>query len=169
MTTCPSCGFENQPGAETCQRCQHSLCEVSLPGSQSAVEIGLLNDRIRLLKPRHPLSVEPTAPIGKVLQKMMTESIGCVTVVDGERLVGIFTEHDALHRLHAEAAARAAEPISTVMTASPVTLDLEDKIAVALNAMHVGGYRHLPVLSGGKLVGVTSIRDILNYLARRVG
>jgi CBS domain-containing protein len=169
MTTCPSCGYENLQGADHCERCQHSLSDLSLPEPQSALEVGLLNDRIRLLKPRPPLSVEPTTSIGKVLSKMVTESIGCVTVVEGDRLVGIFTEHDALHRLNTQVAARAAEPICAVMTPRPIALDIEDKIAVALHAMHVGGYRHLPVLSAGKLVGVTSIRDILNYLAKRVG
>jgi len=53
------------------------------------------------------------------------------------------------------------------MTPEPVTLELNDKIAFALHKMHVGGYRHLPIMDGGKLVGVISIRDILSYVTER--
>jgi len=56
-----------------------------------------------------------------------------------------------------------------VMTHEPVTLEAKDKIAFALHKMHVGGYRHLPIMTDGKLTGVISIRDILNYLAERIG
>ena len=47
-------------------------------------------------------------------------------------------------------------------------LKLDDKIAFALHKMNVGGYRHIPILFQGKLVGVISIRDILRYLSERI-
>jgi CBS domain-containing protein len=54
------------------------------------------------------------------------------------------------------------------MTANPVTLEANDKIAFALQKMDVGGYRHIPILFNGKLAGVISIRDILRYLTERI-
>ncbi len=54
------------------------------------------------------------------------------------------------------------------MTADPVTLETNDKIAYALQKMNVGGYRHIPILFEGKLAGVISIRDILRYLTERI-
>jgi len=72
-------------------------------------------------------------------------------------------------KVNTDAAHMADRPISSVMTADPVTLEAKDKIAYALHKMHVGGYRHLPIMTKGKLTGVISIRDILNYLAERIG
>jgi CBS domain-containing protein len=104
-----------------------------------------------------------------VLNEMISASIGCVMIVEDDRLLGIFSEYDALMKVNTEAAQMAARPISTVMTTDPVTLEATDKIAYALHKMHVGGYRHLPIMTNGKLSGVISIRDILNYLAVRIG
>ena len=89
-------------------------------------------------------------------------------VMDGDEICGIFTEFDALMKVNTSADSLADRPISSVMTDKPVTLNVENKIAYALHQMHVGGYRHLPILSGGKLMGISSIRDILNYLAQRL-
>jgi CBS domain-containing protein len=127
-----------------------------------------MKDRIELLEPHKPLTVSPTDTIGSVLQKMVAEKIGCVMVMEGETLAGIFTEFDALMKVNTSIKAVMDRPISSVMTTKPVTLNVENKIAYALHQMHVGGYRHLPILSNGKLMGVSSIRDILNYLAQRL-
>ncbi len=169
MITCPFCGSENLEGADVCDDCQHSLTDLSYPLPSSAIEQGLLNDRIELLRPKTPLTVSPTTPVREVLQKMIAESIGCVIVVDGDRVRGIFSERDALLRLGADADSFADRPIETLMTPDPITLRIEDKIAFALHKMHVGGYRHVPVLAEETLVGVISIRDILFYLAERIG
>jgi CBS domain-containing protein len=99
---------------------------------------------------------------------MVNETIGCVMVVDGEQLVGIFSERDALMKLNVDAAKFFTKPISQFMTQRPVTLETSDKIAFALQKMNVGGYRHLPILFDGKLAGVISIRDILRYLTERI-
>jgi CBS domain-containing protein len=89
-------------------------------------------------------------------------------VVDGDRLLGIFSERDAMLRLNVDAAKMVDRPVSEVMTVNPATLRDRDKIAFALHRMNVGGFRHLPILDDGdKLVGVISIRDILRYLTAR--
>lgn len=168
MILCPSCGFENLEGNDSCDQCQNSLTELSYPQPRTPVEQGLVKDTIELLKPRKPLTVAPTDTVGDVLQKMVAEKIGCVMVVEGDEIHGIFTEYDALMKVNTGAKSLADKPISSVMTTGPVTVEIEHKIAYALHRMHVGGYRHVPVLNKGKLVGVTSIRDILNYLAERI-
>ncbi len=168
MIPCPACGFENLEGADACAECQQSLTDLSRPQPRSTVEKGLMSDRIELLKPHKPLTVSPNDTIGNVLKKMVAEKIGCVMVMDGDAIAGIFTEFDALMKVNTNVKALADKPICSVMTTKPVTLNLENKIAYALHQMHVGGYRHLPILSNGKLMGVSSIRDILNYLAQRL-
>jgi CBS domain-containing protein len=99
---------------------------------------------------------------------MVGQTIGCVMVVDDDRLVGIFSERDALMKLNVEAQRFMDRPISQYMTPHPVTLETSDKIAFALHKMDLGHYRHLPILFKGRLAGVISIRDILRYLTERI-
>ena len=54
------------------------------------------------------------------------------------------------------------------MTTSPKTLEATDKIAFALHRMDLGGFRHIPVVSGGKPIGIISIREILRYISDRL-
>ena len=81
-------------------------------------------------------------------------------VVEGERLVGIFTERDALWRVAAAPLDPATTPVSAVMTRDPDTLPAEAPVADALRLMDECGFWHLPVTSGGEVVGVVSIRDL---------
>lgn len=164
---CPYCGADVIEGADVCDECQHSLTDMSAPEPTSEVEAGLLRDQVTVLNPHKPLIVSPTATVSDVLNKMVAESIGCMVVAEGGRMVGVFTERDALMRVNVDAAKMADKPISTVMTPNPATLRADDKIALALHRMNVGGYRHLPILDGEELVGVISIRDILRYLTER--
>lgn len=168
MITCPFCGAENTEGADLCDECEHSLTSVGLREPASAVERGLLKDRIDVLRPRKPYTVAPDATVGETLKFMIERGVGCLVVVEGDRLLGIFSERDALLRLNVDAAKMADRPISEVMTVNPATLKSRDKIAYALHRMNVGGFRHVPILDDdGRLVGVISIRDILSYLTER--
>jgi CBS domain-containing protein len=168
MIICPYCGAENIEGADECDDCHQPLTSMSVRVPASSVESDLLRDRIEKLWPKSPSTVPHDMPVGRVLEKMVAQTIGCVMVMDGEQLVGIFSERDALMRLNVDTPRLAKKPISQFMTASPVTLETSDKIAYALHKMNVGGYRHLPILFNGKLAGVISIRDILRYLTERI-
>ena len=169
MISCPFCGAENLQGADICDDCQHSLTDLSIPVPETPVERGLLKDRIEVLPPRKPQTVSLGTTVGEVLQKMVDQKIGCVIVVDGEQVRGIFTERDALTRLGAEVDTMRDRPVESLMTPDPIALDSKDKIAFALHKMHVGGYRHVPIFADEKLMGVISIRDILNYFTERIG
>ena len=136
---------------------------------ETPVERGLMNDRIAVLNPKVPLTVGPQATVSEVLNQMTSASIGCVMIVEGDELLGIFSEFDAVRKIGVKAAQLADRAISSVMTPKPISLESKDKIAFALHKMHVGGYRHLPIMTDGKLTGVISIRDILGYLSKRLG
>ncbi len=165
---CPYCEAENMEGTDECQACGEALTELSRHIPASSVEADLLRDRIERLWPKSPASVSPDTTVGEVLKLMVDKEIGCVMVVDRGRLVGIFSERDALMKINTDAPRLKDKPISQYMTADPVTLETNDKIAYGLHKMHVGGYRHIPILFEGKLAGVISIRDILRYLAERI-
>ena len=168
MIICPYCQAENIEGADECVECNESLFDLSIRVPASSVEADLLRDRIERLWPKSPSTVAPNTPVGQVLQKMVDERIGCVMIADSGKLVGIFSERDALMKLNTDASKYFTRPISQFMTREPVTLETNDKIAFALHKMNIGGYRHVPILFNGKLAGVISIRDILRYLTERI-
>ncbi|HUY36274.1 MAG TPA: CBS domain-containing protein [Pirellulales bacterium] len=164
MLSCPFCGEEIIEGADACDVCQQPLEFMSKPRPGSTIERSLVKGRIHQLSPHAPTVVEANAPVGDVLKLMVERSIGCVVVVTRGDVVGIFSERDALDRLNADFAGLAGRPVAEFMTASPETVESDARIAFALHKMDVGGYRHLPVLSGRKISGVISVRDILRYI-----
>jgi CBS domain-containing protein len=165
MVLCPDCGHENIEGEELCARCEQSLVETAGPRCASEVERRILRDTIRRLAPREPVVVAPDTPVGEVLQRLVDRRIGCAVVVSGRKVVGIFTERDALLKLNVHAAEWCSRPVSDFMTGSVETLELDDRIAFALHKMDVGGYRHIPILEDGRVMGIISVRRILDYIS----
>src|SRR5438046_1692533 len=104
MIICPYCDAENIEGADECAECNQPLSELSIRVPTSSVEAELMRDRIERLWPKRPSTVSPDTAVGEVLKKMVAERIGCVMIVEGERLVGIFSERDALMKLNVDAA-----------------------------------------------------------------
>jgi CBS domain-containing protein len=96
---------------------------------------------------------------------MRQEEVGCLLVVSGSRLIGIFTERDLMRRVLATRAPL-DRPIVDFMTPNPVCLHPKDPIGLAVRRMEEGGYRHLPVVDeAGHPVGVLSVKRIVHYLA----
>ena len=169
MTQCPACGHLNIDGVDECEQCLQSLSDLHLAETSGPVEQSLLSDRISALEPNPPRVVPPTLAVGEVLEILAAERIGCVLVVQDDRLVGIFSERDALLRLNTEADALSARPVSEFMTPAPETLAPTAKIAFALQRMDLGGYRHIPIVDrDGRATGIISVRNVLAYLTARM-
>lgn len=169
MLLCPYCGAKNIEGVDLCGECEHSLCDSHLPKPASELERSIYKDRIRLLWPRKPVAVAPSTPVAEVLKILVVNTIGCVMITEGEKVVGIFTERDALLKLNTQAGELGGRPIAEFMTPHPQMLSVDDKIAFAVQRMDLGGYRHVPLVDGeGQLVGVISVRDILQYFMQKV-
>lgn len=169
MITCPHCDQENIPGADICEHCGHSLSDLNVPVPATKVERSLMRDRVKMVTSMPPLTVPPTTPVLEVLKLLNERHMGCVMVVENRKLVGIFTERDALLRLGADAVTLGARPVSEFMTPKPQTLRLDAKIAFAVQRMDLGGFRHVPVVSkDGEPLGVISVRDILGYLTEKM-
>jgi CBS domain-containing protein len=168
MATCPNCGRENIPGVDECEKCGQSLTELSEFRPTLPLAKGLVDDAIATLEPRVPVAVSPTAKVGDVLHLMVDRRIGSVLVADGDVLLGIFSERDALVRLNTEASKLKDRPISEFMTPSPTTLSPNDSIVFAVQKMALGGYRHIPILTNGKPTGMISIRDVLRYMTEKL-
>lgn len=110
---------------------------------------------------RKLVSVAPGATVREAARLMAAERIGALAVVDGERLSGIFTERDAVFRVLAGGLDPDATRLSQVMTPDPITVGVDRPLNHALHMMYDGGFRHVPVVEGPRLVGVVSARDAL--------
>ena len=94
-------------------------------------------------------------------QRTSAWNVGAVTVLDGERLVGIFSERALMTRVVCQGLSPATTPVGGVMTSNPVVVDARSTVEQCLRIMNQAKCRHLPVVSGGNLVGILSIRDLL--------
>jgi CBS domain-containing protein len=92
--------------------------------------------------------------------RMNWHQVGALPVFEGQHLVGIITERDLTAAL-AEGADPVVTPVSDYMTPAPEVLRSDSELADAAKAMLTLGVRHLPVVQGGRLVGVLSMRDVL--------
>jgi len=108
------------------------------------------------------VTAPPDATISKVAKLMASKGVSAVLVVEGERLVGIFTERDAVSRV----IARGRDPLTTaldeVMTSTVLTVDPDKTFGYALLMMHENGFRHVPVVENGKPIGIVSARNALD-------
>ncbi|MBL8834144.1 MAG: CBS domain-containing protein [Rhodospirillales bacterium] len=93
-------------------------------------------------------------------QAMAQRRIGAVMVIDGPRLVGIFTERDLLSKVVAAKRDPDTVRLAEVMTRDPDTIGPDESAFAALDMMRKRGYRHLPVMDSGRLVGMVSVRDL---------
>lgn len=92
----------------------------------------------------------------------MTErNVGAVCVLEDERLVGILSERDMMKRVIAPNRDPSSTRVADVMTAKPIVVDFHESYGKCLKVMKQGGVRHLPVVDGDKLVGLISLRDLL--------
>ena len=101
-----------------------------------------------------------TTSLEEAAQAMIAESTGSLGVVEGSALAGIFTERDVL-RAAAKGVDLAEENVKDWMTPDPDTVGPEVPVEEVAEWMLAAGYRHLPVMEDGELLGVASIKDVL--------
>ena len=106
-----------------------------------------------------------TAPadmaVHEAARQMKQRNVSSVMVVAAGKLIGIFTERDAVSRVLAEGRDTKATKLAEVMTRHPKTIDPDKSVGHALLMMHDGGFRHVPVVKNGRPVGMISARDAL--------
>jgi CBS domain-containing protein len=100
------------------------------------------------------------ATLAEAADRMVERGVDCLAVVDGRKLVGIITEHDVVVAV-AESSDADDEIVTAWMSEAPDTFDPGVSVAEAIQWLMQTGYRHLPVMGGGELLGVVSIRDLL--------
>ncbi|MBI3788877.1 MAG: CBS domain-containing protein [Ignavibacteriales bacterium] len=119
---------------------------------------------IKSLRAHKPVTVAPTQTVAEAVKVMQEKHVGCVAVTEKEKLVGIFTERDVLMKIIGKKDP-ASITIQEVMTPKPESFQPDDNIAFILNAMHVGGYRHVPIVDEqGSPLSIASVKDIVSFI-----
>ena len=123
----------------------------------------LESNTVTAVHPEDPLATTPDATVAEALQLLRAQKTGSVLICDADRLVGIFTERDAL-KIMAQGADLDV-PVSDVMSRSPVTLSATDTVARAIKKRSDGGYRRLPIVdAAGQPTGVVGVQGIVRFL-----
>jgi len=122
------------------------------------------SEKIRRLDLSFYVEAQKGSMAGEVIEKMQASNRKCALIVDGAKLVGIFTAHDI--RDHAKQADALTQPIESVMTADPETIDGNASLSEAISLLNVKPYRYLPVLNKeGHIIGTLTHYAILKYIS----
>lgn len=123
---------------------------------------------------RDVVTVEPDAHVEEIADVMFHDQVGSVVVAEGEELVGIVTDRDLVIQLLAEGGPAnqfdgelALEDVTArdLMTTDPLTVSPGDEVPTAIAQMNDAITRRLPIVEGGRVVGIVTLDDLLVHLA----
>ncbi len=117
----------------------------------------ILNDK----KHKEVISIAPNRPVFDALVILAEYKIGALAVMDGDKLVGIFSERDYAREVILQGRSSKTTQISEVMTAKVITGELHDLTEPTMSMMSEKRIRHLPVVEGDKLIGMLSLGDLV--------
>jgi CBS domain-containing protein len=108
---------------------------------------------------RSLLTIGSDATLGEAAARMAERGVGAVVVLEGDAIAAILTERDVMKAV--AAGEDGSAPVTEWMTRHPDTIEPDDTTDHAASLMIHGGFRHLPVVEGGNVVGMVSIRDLM--------
>jgi predicted transcriptional regulator len=165
---CPVCRHDNFEGEDSCANCGADLRTADIPQPALEFHDTVLGDHLHALGFTAPHSVDPTTAVADAIRVMHEEGTDCLLVCDRGRLVGIFTDRDAVVRVAGKRLD--AFDVRDFMTPDPVVLRHEDTLAVAVHKMAVGDFRHIPIVDeSGTPVGVVAAADVFRHIANALG
>jgi CBS domain-containing protein len=113
-----------------------------------------------MVRDQQPVTLPPNASVQEACRRMRERRVGAVLVTEGgDRLVGIFTGRDAVCRVLAEGLNVDRTQLADVITRDPDTMTPDKTAVEALRLMQDGGYRHVPIVHEGRVVGIVSRGD----------
>ena len=112
-------------------------------------------------KPRVVHAAQAADTVISALQLMAQHGIGFLVVFDGNQMAGVLSERDYARKVVLQNKSSKDTQVREIMTDKVVTVTLGHTIPQCMALMHSHGFRHLPVVEGGAVVGVLSIRDLL--------
>lgn len=126
---------------------------------------GLAKDTVADAQLQSPVILSPNSTVRQAIESMQSAKVGDVLICEAGKLVGIFTERDAL-RLMAKAVSDCWDaPVGDYMVKSPVTIRTKDTLVTAVQRMVKGGYRRLIVLDDqGQPLGTITVAGVVHFL-----
>ena len=115
-----------------------------------------------VMDPNRFLTAAPDQTVSDASSMMQTRNVGAVLVIADGKLMGIFTERDAVFRVIAKGLDPTTTRLAGVMTVEPITLSPEKSYGHALLLMHENGFRHLPVVQNRVPIGIISSRNAMD-------
>ena len=109
------------------------------------------------------LTVTAETSVRDAVALLAERKIGALPVVRGDEVAGIMSERDVIYCLRSDGAAILDWPVERIMTAPAITVGLDQDVLAALSLMTRRRIRHLPVVEGGRLIGLVSIGDLVKY------
>ena len=106
-------------------------------------------------------SVQRGGTVADAVRTMAANNVGIVAVLEGDRLVGVFSERDIVQKVVDRGLDPARTPVAEVMTVRLVVADADEDYQSAMRKMDQANIRHLPVVSGERLLSMLSIRDLM--------
>ncbi|MFN3389499.1 MAG: CBS domain-containing protein [Allosphingosinicella sp.] len=113
-------------------------------------------------------SIPADAPVRDAVALLSEKRIGAVPVLEGGQVAGVMSERDVIYCLHRDGAAVLDWPVSKVMTAPAITIEPHVGVLTALSQMTQRRIRHLPVVEGGRMIGIVSIGDLVAFRMARI-
>jgi CBS domain-containing protein len=113
-------------------------------------------------------TIAADATVADAVRLLGERRIGALPIVEGERVAGIMSERDVIYCLKDHGPEVLDWPVSRVMSAPAITVDPSTPVMSALALITQRRVRHLPVVSGGRLVGIVSIGDLVKHRLERI-
>lgn len=163
---CPRCHAENIEGVDECVNCGQTLAGLDLPGDKGSKAPDFVFESIGRLPKREAVYAGFADPVALAVRLMQTRSTGCILIRDqNQNPTGIITGWDILQKVAGAREDLSAVTCGQIMTPNPICVREDDTVAVALNLMHSGGFRHLPVLRDNEIAGIIDAGDVFRDLS----
>ena len=109
------------------------------------------------------LTIEPSVSVRDAVNLLAERKIGALPVVSDGAVAGIMSERDVIYSLRSDGAAVLDWPVERIMTSPAITVERDEQVLSALSLMTRRRIRHLPVVEGGRIVGLVSIGDLVKH------
>jgi CBS domain-containing protein len=163
LRNCPFCGASVIRGSDACDACGRELGAVDLPPLATGADDTGFSVSVSNIRVSRARAVTPDTTVADAIAAVTAEASGGIVVVEDGRLAGVFTDRDVLKRV-AGVEGALERPVREFMTPDPVVVREDDTMAVVLNKMGAGGFRHVPLARDGEPVAMVTARDVLQWV-----
>lgn len=149
------------------EKFQDPLENYEPPTFSDPLERALHEETVAVIHSQPFVSVAPDTPIGDAMQRLAELRVACLLIAAEGKLLGVFSDRDALDKVVLEYEQLKNQPVSSAMTDNPIYVYDTDSSAAALSVMAQAGYRHVPVLDlDDQLVGIVSPQRVTEFLQK---